>query len=359
MTTASPTISVPSAKKANIYLYHPLVDIFFVCGGWLLLLVSINFALRGNLVSGEVLTPWTRTFVVMGLYLISQPHSAATIFKLYGSRELAKKHTLVAVALPPLLAAALLAAIYIPWLARLEATAYVALALHHVMAQCYGIAVMYCARAQMQLTSVERRLLQTTLWTAVAAAVLQQLSTDYTRHSILGVQLFQFDFISPALVIFLQLMTLAAVLSLTVLQIERRHSGRPVMPLAAALTMLTASALLTIWNSQTELVWLFVPPFFHGSQYLCVVMSYFVKEAKSGNQAMTAKQVGEFIAVRMTELFIVGLILFVGIPKLISLAGTPFALCSALMFFAINLHHFAADSCIWKMRDNRLRRHLV
>ncbi|MBS1989780.1 MAG: hypothetical protein JSS83_04630 [Cyanobacteria bacterium SZAS LIN-3] len=343
-------------EGCGLFLHHPLIDLFFICGGWLLLLVPLHAALNGG---GPTISPYVQTLVLIGLYLISQPHSAATLFKLYGDRENRNSHPLVAYALPPALLIVLAAAFAFPVVARIEATLYVILALHHIMAQCYGVAIMYCARAKVVLSKIERTLLQTIMWTAVAAAAGEQLSISYPRHTLLGIDLFLFNIVPPEIINALHIVTAIAVVILAAVQAERWIWHKPMLPFPAAMTMLTAVTLLTLWNTQNNLVWVFVPPFFHGCQYMAVIMSSFAKQAKTAAPNMTASQVREFSAIRLTELFIVGLILFLGIPKLLSFSGASFALCSALMFFAVNLHHFAADACIWKLRDPRVRRSLT
>jgi hypothetical protein len=355
MTAAQLTIDSTSRRLGDVYLYHPAVDLWLVCGGWLVVLAGLNYWLTGGIVQQETIPPAMRAIVLVGTYLISQPHSVATLFKLYGEKTTAKRHSLVSYLLPAILALALLTALKIPELAQLEATLYVALAIHHIMAQCYGIALMYCARAGLRLTQLERGLMQAALWTAVPTAVAQQLSTHWYRHTLLGVQLFQFDFVPDCLVLALQVGAGLSLTALLVLQAVRLYRFQQTMPIPAVLTLMTAVALLTVWNSAGEMIWIFVPPFFHGSQYLCVAMSYFIKKEKSENPAINQARLREFAAIRLTELFAVGLILFVAVPKLLSFTGASFALCSALMFYAISLHHFAADACIWKLRDPAVR----
>lgn len=171
--------------------------------------------------------------------------------------------------LPVVLAWLLAAALYLPALARLEATLYVALALHHIMAQCYGIGLMYCTRAGVRLSQRERRLLQTALWASVASAVAQWFSSSWRRHTFLDIELFQFSFIAPELVTLLQFVAFASMVALVFAQYDRLLQNKPLLPLPACVTMVVAVALLTIWSTAAELVWLFVPAFFCFLPYPC------------------------------------------------------------------------------------------
>ena len=88
-------------------------------------------------------------------------------------------------------------------------------------------------------------------------------------------------------------------------------------------------------------------------------MSYFLKKEKNENPAKTKMQYLEFAALRLSELFIVGLILFLAIPKLLAMTGLSFTLCSGLIFLVVNFHHFAADASIWKLRQPSVRQSLT
>lgn len=370
MTCANFTIS--KFRESNIYLYHPAIDLLLVCGGWLLALASINYfftVASAHAVSSAVnitnangaAFDLVKTIVLIGTYTLSQPHSAATLLRLYGEKSQRENHKFVAYLLPFLLSCILFLALKFPFLARLEATLYIVFAIHHIIAQCYGITLMYCVRARMQLSNIERYLLKGIVGATTTAAVCQQLSSDWPTHKFLDLNLFQLPIFSAPLIVLLQLAIALMLAAMIVLQINRYRKHEIAMPAPAVLTMLTAIALLTIWNGANDFIWIFVPAFFHASQYLAVSMSSFLKQEEAdlavGQLSRSAKY--EFIITRWAELFIVGLLLFVAIPKLLSLTGAPFQTSVALVFFAISLHHFAADSCIWKLRDANVKKTLI
>ena len=244
MTAANFIYDRAKSAPRQVYLFHPLIDLGLVCGGWLFLMVAVNYFLSGQQFSSQSTIPdGMRLLALLGTYVIAQPHTAATFYKLYGEKESIKKHSFVALVLPLLMIALLLLALLVPVVARLCATAYVGLALHHVMAQCYGITLMYCARAKINLSGLERRLLQTAMWIAVSAAVAQQLSTNWYRHFLLGIELFQLSTIPKGLVGGLQIAALLTIIFLTYLQIKRVTLNQGVMPLPAVLTLLSARVL--------------------------------------------------------------------------------------------------------------------
>lgn len=367
MTSANFTIG--KFRESNIYLYHPVIDLLLVCGGWLLALASINYFFTATSVNAvisavNITSPDGATFdlvkiiVLIGTYALSQPHSAATLFRLYGEKSQRENHKFVAYLLPLLLGCLLLLALRFPILARLEATLYIVFAIHHIIAQCYGVTLMYCVRAKMRLSSFERYLLKGIVGATTTAAVCQQLSSDWPTHKFLDLNLFQFPFFSAPLIVLLQIAIALMLAAMIVLQIHRFGKHEIAMPAPAVLTMLTAIALLTIWNGANDFIWIFVPAFFHASQYLAVSMSSFLKqeEAELAVDHLSRSAKFEFIITRWAELFVVGLLLFIAIPKLLSLTGAPFQTSVALVFFAISLHHFAADSCIWKLRDANVKK---
>jgi hypothetical protein len=67
----------------------------------------------------------------------------------------------------------------------------------------------------------------------------------------------------------------------------------------------------------------------------------------------------EFLGGHFVECFTVGLLIFAALPFALAACGLSLALCSALIFLAVNLHHFAADACIWKLKDPSVRSRLI
>ncbi len=129
-------------SKKSAYLVGPFFDLTFVCGGLVLALAAvciIQFGLSAN--SAQQSTP-IMALGIIGTFLLSGPHTGATLVKLYGEKENRLRFYYVSYVLPALLIIALVTGLFVPVIARTEALIYLMLVWHHYMAQSYGIAMM-------------------------------------------------------------------------------------------------------------------------------------------------------------------------------------------------------------------------
>jgi hypothetical protein len=347
------------AATGSVYLVNPIYDLTFICGGLVLALSAMciyQFGLDAQLAQKS--TPII-LLGIFGTYVLSAPHNAATLFRLYGEAQNRRRFKFVSYVLPAILIVAFAAGLFIQAVAKVEAILYLILIWHHVMAQCYGIAMMYCARAGLRLTSDEKVLPKAILYLAVAVAISQQFTPDWQRKFFLQIFLEPMAFLPTPLVTLLQFLLFAAMVILVVEQTTRARKGESAIPLPALAAILAGGFLLSMGRSLSELVWIFVPAFFHASQYLSVVFAYHLKKGAEKNETGSLLNNLEYLGNRFAEFFLLGLVLFSALPFVISAMGFPLYLCSALVFFTINLHHFAADACIWKLKDKSVLSRLV
>jgi hypothetical protein len=353
--------------KAKVYLVNPFFDLTFVCGGLAVALTAICVHQFGINVNAAQASMPVIVLGLLGTYLLAGPHTGATIFRLYGEKENRSRFYFVSFVLPVILIAALIAGLFLPVIARVEATIYLIAVWHHYMAQSYGVAMMYCARTGMRLSKKEKFLPRAVLYLAVSAAIAEQFTSQWQRSSFLNIPLSPIAFLPAEVVVTLQLCLALAVLALLSEQVIKWRNGQATMPLPAMAALLMGAAFLTLGRALSDIVWLFLPNFFHATQYLAVVLAYqHKKEAeketkedtiKPGNYSLlkTFGRLGD----RLAEFFLIGLALFTIVPLAISALGFPFYLASALVFFSLSFHHFAADACIWKLKDKSVHSRLI
>ncbi|MBS1989835.1 MAG: hypothetical protein JSS86_09270 [Cyanobacteria bacterium SZAS LIN-2] len=342
------------------YLVNAAYDLLFVCGGLALILSAAclhRFGLDTN--QAQQSTPLMALGIV-GTYLLAGPHTGATIYRLYGERENRRRFILVAYVLPALLATLFVAGLFAPVVAQMEAVLYLLLVWHHYMAQSYGVAMMYCARAGMKLSGKDKRSTKAVLYLAVAVAVAQQFTAGWQRQSFLHIPLPHMAFLPEPLLMGLQVLLLLSILVFLAQQlIWASTANRQSMPLPAIFTLLVTAAFLTLGRNLSDIVWLFVPNFFHATQYLSVVFAFDLRGNGAKDQTDNAPEPFELLSSRYVRYFLLSLALFSGLPFTLSAMGFPLNLCTALAFFALSLHHFAADACIWKLKDKSVHSRLV
>jgi len=290
---------------------------------------------------------------VVGTYLFSSPHTAATLFRLYGEKDTRRRYLFAAWIAPAILLAAFALALHIPAIASVLATAYLVLIWHHVMAQCYGLALMYCARSGQPLSGTDRFYPTVILYLSVTTAIAQQFTQSWKRQTFLGVALTPTVILPEWLIAVLQAALAVTLVLFFKNQLSRQKNGLPKMPLPAVLLLLNGAVLMMLTRSISEFVWIFIPAFFHGSQYLAVSLAYRYKSA-GNNWRATVINFSNQIANRYIEYFLLGVVIFTTLPLIVASFGFPFSLSSALIFFIVNLHHFLADACIWKHKDRNV-----
>jgi len=359
MTSSTFHLYAPATVKKSAYLVNPVFDMLFVCGGIVLLLSAAYLWRTGFGTSLAQQDTALIAFGLFGTYMLSGPHTGATIVRLYGEKDSRNNFRLVAYVLPVLLTFATVAGLLVPTVAKIEAVLYLVLVIHHYMAQSYGITMMYCARAGLRLSERDKLLPQSILYMAVTVAIAQQFTAELQRQSFLGIPLFRMDLLPSDVVLALQFVLIGLVVALlgqTIMQ--SKFSPDKVMPLPAVTTLVLTAVLLTVGNRLNDVVWLFLPHLLHSTQYLSVVLAYHLKKDTESAVAEIFDPI-ERMSSRFIKYFLVGLVFFTGLPIAVSALGFSLTLCNAVVFFGLSFHHFAADACIWKLKNKTVHSRLV
>jgi hypothetical protein len=196
------------APRKSVYLVNPFFDYTFVCGGLALALSAI--ALSAQIPANTLVQSSTPVILlgVLGTYLFSEPHSAATLFRLYGEASNRKRFAFVAYGLPLILAACFIGALYVPMIAKIMAVLYLIFITHHIMAQSFGIAMLYCARDGFIMSRADKNGMKALIYSAVTLSVAQQFTTAWQREHFLGIAMPPMGFLPPQLINMLQTMVI-------------------------------------------------------------------------------------------------------------------------------------------------------
>ena len=109
-------------------------------------------------------------------------------------------------------------------------------------------------------------------------------------------------------------------------------------------------------------VW-FSTTFFHSSQYLVVTSAYYFKE-KGLPENVSLWQISKMLktldfAKYFAIIFSVGFFVSYLLPNFLADHGASKALAFSSIWVFVNLHHFATDSFIWKLRDPALQKLII
>ncbi|HEY9678375.1 MAG TPA: hypothetical protein V6C76_10220 [Drouetiella sp.] len=350
-------------KKASphAWILNPVTDLLFCCGGLLWLMFALNLFVGKNLpAAGGALVLLT----VAGTHILSESHTAATLERLNGSeltRTALSRFGLFATVGCSLLAVAGLA---VPGLPAIFAKIYLIWIVQHFMAQSYGVALIYCYKRNYFMGLWEKRLFKFMIDATIVYGILKQfVFPEWSAEKFIGQTL---PFWGPLPVPLFNVVdwtlkaSIAAFLGAVILKFIRQ---KQIIPMPAALLILTSMAIFTLPKPVTEHLWMYVPAFFHGCQYLVVSASVYLKE-RGMPEGSNSADVGRMLLKPRTLkyfgcLFIGGIFIYVGIPGFLQDLGVDFKVAFATVFTVINFHHFMIDAAIWKLRDPKLRKLLI
>lgn len=356
MQNIEPLTRAPMSSPPNKWIVNPWLDLLLCCGGltWILFAAVLvgNSAGQENTMSILVLIS------SIGTYLFSEPHNMATLVRVARSREHRRRFlvrwlpvplTVFVLAVSSASALGVLVKIYLLWLVQ------------HYIGQTYGLVLLYCYKNGYQLTPAHKLCIDWLLQCTVLYAVVRHFTMpEWGGGHFLGGPV---PFIGPLPEQFLsvvQLLLFALCACFAAMVLTRLVKRRRLFPLPGLLLLCTGVAVFLVSRPLAGVLWLFVPAFFHASQYVVLTMSMEYKNKLSeGASKLSFVHAMRALVPYVLSLSGLSLVLFLGIPALVSLAGVDFSLAALAMFLAINFHHFAVDQQIWKLRDQGLRKQLT
>ena len=288
-------------------------------------------------------------FVVL---LLSSTHFAASTVRLYTKPDAVASLPFVTLVLPALFLALLSFCVLVSdTLGRHLQALYLTWSPYHYAAQGYGLAVMYCYRSGCAIDGRSKKLLRALALAPFVAVFLTMpgvglswllpesvLAAAPVRAALAGV--------APVLAV----IAVAGPLALFA-AFARRAAPMPVI----APLMLIVNAL---W-------WLALPPlqafiwatFFHGIQYLAIVVIFHVREreGRAGGRRGALAEGALFYAACLA----LGYALCNCLPQAYVFAGASTTESLLLVIAAVNIHHFVVDGFIWKLGRRDANRAVV
>jgi hypothetical protein len=354
-----------SGAAANSYgwILHPAIDLMMCCGG----LVWLLFAFHNFLVlplHNEKLTALMSLLVIIATHALSETHTSATLFRAYATTETRKRYSLYTKWAALACAALALAGLFIKGFTPVMAKVYMLWVVQHFTAQTYGLCLLYCYKNNYKLGDRDKLVLSGLLNLTAAYAIIRQLTYKEWNGNGFLAQTIPFwgplpEWICTASM-YSVVLAAAAFVAITAIKFAKE---RQILPLPAAFMLLTGVSIFVVGRDIAGVLWLYVPAFFHGAQYVVVTCAHHLKE--KGLPEGTAPSEMWRLLSSPTALKYLGsllgaaVIIYIGVPRLLQDCGFDYTLTFATIFCAVNLHHFLTDQAIWKLRDPKLRKALA
>lgn len=341
-----PSTAPRSAGFTGRCFVGPVFDYLWIGAGASLLLLGLVLFGRGlpgvgPLADGvaRLADPALLPFVVL---LLSSPHFAASTVRLYTKPGAVASLPFVSLVLPVLFLALLSFCLLVSdTLGRHLQALYLTWSPYHYAAQAYGLGVMYCYRSGCAIDGRNKKILRSLALAPFVAVFLTMpgigLSWLLPQSALAA---------APVRAALAGMAPVLAVISVAgPLALFAAFARRPA-PMPAIVPLLLATN--AVW-------WLALPPlqafvwatFFHGIQYLAIVVIFHVREREShaGARNGALAQAGLFYAGCLA----LGYALFNCLPQAYVFAGASTTESLLLVIAAVNIHHFVVDGFIWKL----------
>ncbi len=291
---------------------------------------------------------------VIGSIFLSETHTAAGLVQIYSDNSANSPASFMRKALiifSLLALTCLLIRDIIPILSKL----YLILAVQHFTGQSYGLILLYCLKNNYFLGSKQKFVIKALMQSTMCFSILQQLTfRDWAPADFLNMSLPNWPLLPR---IFFDLSTAAlavSVIAFLCVVAHKFHLEKKMLPLPACLLVVTSLAIFICSKDIAGTLWLYVPAFFHGSQYLVVTISKQLKAPPEPGKSLIST-VGNYYG----QLLVIALLIFLCIPKLLTNLGIDASVAFISVFLAINMHHMLTDHVIWKLRKPEVREALV
>jgi len=343
---------------AKRWLVNPYIDLLFCCGGavWIAAL-SYDWATR------EYSNEFTMSFAVVLTLLthsLANPHTSATWLRIYGDPAENKRFRFYSVWLAIGMVALGAFALTQPGWPAAFANLYLLWVILHYTSQVYGIALLYCVRWGYRFAPWEKNVFKYTLIFTALFAIARKLAwREYAIPQFLGLPMPFWGPIPDWIAYISGALWAASTLLFVFIVVDKFFREGAVLPAPVVLLLISIGVFILATGPLMYAVWLFVPAFFHGSQYLMVSGVYHFGKKRQDDASFTAKLFSWEGVKYWAVLVIIGNFIYAGAPTFLSELGVSYVAGLAVIFSVVNFHHFLTDAAIWKLRDPKTREVLL
>lgn len=343
-----------ASASSKLWIINPLVDMLFVCGGMLWLLVAVA-SLTPSLFATKT-APLFMVLTQIGAVFFLNAHNAATIVRICTEKELRERHQIIWLWAPLVLSCLLALSLLHETLLSVCLKVYTSLVPHHLTAQSYGICSMYFSRAKAIPTRLETKALKLAFGLMAVSSVLRNFSSNAVSE-LMGMPVPPMVLVPESLCwYFVGLSWLSSIFAFGIILRRILKDGSSI-PAGAFMLGLSTLILLTLGPSVPFAV-VFSSAFLHASQYLVVSGLVHLKKAGRSSLQIPSPLFRHSMlkaAVYWGQTIILGTLVYLALPTALGQLGIPLTKAVVAVLCFASLHHFLADSLIWRMRDPKMR----
>lgn len=367
--------AVATSTTPYSWVVGPVFDYLFVVGGffWILFMLQVYWfhwdtldpkapGLAGTASYGLLLAQ------TLGTYIFADAHTVSTYMRIYSTAENRERFKLYAYYLPWMSLLLFSLCLLYPRAAGFCVYLHLMWVFQHYVGQTFGISLVYCYKRGYVLKNWER---ETYRWFmhSFSAFVISRILCyrDHSPDDLWGVKL---PFYALPEILAQTCTVIFAAMSCAFIYVLLRKAilEKQYFPLPSLCLVFTILGIGLSTGMAHAILWVYGPPFFHGSQYLAVSVSFFLKENALKISRDRMSEVSRHV---LRECFSkdgrfywgmvisAGFLIYVCIPKVLENYGFDFVATATIIQACINFHHFTADGAIWRLRDKTCREVLL
>ncbi len=372
--TASPAPAKAQEKVlGNRWIVNPVFDSLFVFGGalWAIFALQIFWfhwdTIDPALPGAAGTTAWVLLFMsTFGSYLFADSHTIATYMRIYATPENRERFKLYAYYLPWCSVLLFGLCLLYPKAAGFCVYLHLMWVFQHYVGQTFGISLIYCYKRGYFFKPWER---ETYRWFmhSFSAFVISRILCfrELSPDDLYGVKL-PFYGLPYQLFSCCKIALIVMTLAFVTVVVRKYILEKKLIPLPTLCLICTILGIGLSTGAANSIVWVYGPPFFHGSQYLAVSLGFYLKE--KGMEEGRMSDVGRNLMKEFTSgtalkywaiVIMAGIFVYVGIPNILQNYGFGFVYVATIIQACVNFHHFVTDGAIWRLRDQKCREILL
>jgi hypothetical protein len=365
---ASATTGKAPEPVINGWILSPTIDLLFCCGG--ILWVAYAFIISGVIpdpIGAGMLAAALWWFAKLGMIVFSWGHQPATLWRVYLSPRTRKSVGKLIALWGALSLVLMVPSMLVPGFVNIFIKLIIFWQVQHVLAQAYGVALIYCYKRKYFLSTFEKDTFYRMMNAGIAFIIVRSLILiEAGTGTINGVKI-PFWGPLPMWTMYVSGAVFGCFVALFMYNIIVRYvRQRQLFPWPAFLTIF--SCLLPYYlnmNAGMQAAFgLFIIAYYHGSQYMVVTSAYYLKE-RGLPEGLPATKISKLLWTPYARRYFAALI-FIGfllsdlVPRFcLNVFGLSQAATFGTMFCVLNFHHYFTDSIVWKLKDPEVRKLLI
>jgi len=330
--------------KQNLYFINAPTDIFFIGGASFLLYACLAVFYT------DVRTPEIITAGILLSWLINWPHFSMSTYRLYQNKANIQRYPFTAYAIPVIVFCGVILSFKFPLIvAPIFVKLFMIWSPYHFSGQTIGITFVYAMRSGINFSTLEKKVFSYFIYlTFFVVTIRSETSREGYSFYTIKYPSFAIPHWIADIAEYCLWLSMASLVLLVIVWCYRNKKMLPIIVILPAITQYFWFIQSVYQPSFQEFV-----PLLHSLQYMIIAWGLQLKD-KLDTKGI--KPSSRYVKLETLRWFLInfagGALLFYFLPKIPEAMGYNTLFSIAVIFAAIQIHHFFVDGVIWKLRNS-------